>query len=203
MKVSKDNKKLLIKYDINGTDTLRDVTINISTAFDTIPLKTISGDLGHKVAPGKKKQIEWNMFQDGFNVANANIKLTLTAQDPYFTVTNLTVNPSYSNGFYLIGTLLGAKVGYIANWGYYLSSSFSLDNWDYSIPLTAGVSKYIFKPRNTAFHLYSGIGYDFECFSFVYEGGFLLRKRKLVYNIGIGVSDFDEVYPSVGLGVVF
>lgn len=194
--------KMEVIYNIEGNALLNGVALKIETPFDTIIPKTLEGDFGDSITPGKNKKIEWFMTQDNIFLNNSAFKLCIETKDgQQQCVSSNKKSKLFSNKMYLAVLFGGAKFGSLGNWGWNASLHYAPDTYDYSIPIALGVSKKIFDfDASKKLHIYTGTGFEIEMTTICFDWGFILQHNSLVFNLGMGVSDFDEFYPTVGIG---
>jgi len=72
---------LLITYDIAGTTALEEVWIEVTTENDLIiQARSLSGDIGNNIQPGKNKRIIWDMAADGVNLEGKEVSVRVIAK---------------------------------------------------------------------------------------------------------------------------
>lgn len=199
------NSVLKVTYSVIGDTPLYGVCLSIETPFETIIPQSLSGDVGDSIMPGKNRTIEWNFENDNIFWNNMKFNLSVCSNNaiPLCTSTSK-ISSQVQNDNYLMLLLGGAKFGSIGNWGWYTSCHYTPDNYDFSVPFMVGISKRIaggYSPNT--YYLYAGAGFEFEMTTICFDWGFMYRHKSLLFNLGMGVSDFDEFYPTVGIGWVF
>lgn len=197
-----EKSKMEVIYNIEGNALINGVALKIETPFDTIIPKTLEGDFGDSITPGKNKKIEWFMAQDNIYLNNSIFNLCIETKDGQKQCMPSNMHLKiYSNKLYLAALIGGVKFGSLGNWGWNASCCFVPDTYDYSIPIVLGVSKKIIEFDTTKkLHIYTGTGFEIEMTTICFDWGFILQHNSLVFNLGMGVSDFDEFYPTVGIG---
>lgn len=191
-----------VTYNIEGNALLNGVTLKIETPFDTIIPKTLEGDFGDSITPCKKNKIEWFMTQDNIFLNNSEFNLCIETKDGQKQCMSSNKKSKLnSNKLYLAALIGGVKFSSLGNWGWNASCHYAPDTYDYSIPIVLGVSKKIFDfDASNKLHIYTGTGFEIEMTTICFDWGFIFQHNSLVFNIGMGVSDFDEFYPTVGIG---
>jgi len=123
-----------------------------------------------------------------------------------------TVNRYFAKGYFLMPYLqasdfpvLGIRYGLLNDWGYYTQLGFGG-----AVDFGIGVSKYIYSMNNTDVHAAFGFYYNDSVqgmdgyTSTGADFSFMGRKRKLMYNVGLGVPLRNGLISvTLGVGYVF
>jgi hypothetical protein len=75
--------KLIIHYDLNSQQPANKIWLEIYEGNSLISPKTISGDIGDNVNPGRNKTIVWENKNDGFDLTDRKMSITVKANVAY------------------------------------------------------------------------------------------------------------------------
>ena len=216
VRFSQAGEKVIILYDLSDiSGGVKSYSVKVFYTLDNgktyISIKSVYGDVGNDVNPGRDKKVIWNVLNDTDEL-KGEIKFKVTAS-PKRETTILDYDlfiSLRSLGHYIP---YGVRIGMLGpgRIGGYVSFIYGVEyiDWDEKYIGTGGPILNIINKNKIRFSVFAGGGYYQESISagfeewidyggFVFESGFIFTYSHINFTFGLEIS--DDAYILAGIG---
>ncbi len=211
--------QIIIYYDLVSDDLKGSFSINAFYTLDQgnnyIMLKSLTGDAGTNITPGRQKRIVWNVLDDVYELTG-EIKFKVTAEEKkgytfwdYDLFLSIRTVKDYWPFGGRVGLLGPGRIGGYGSFVYGINYTLEADKY----VVAGGPIVNIVTKEKTTLSIFAGAGYYDEFFyntedlyddfydyysGFLGEGGFILNLNHI--NISLALELSDEIYAFAGIG---
>jgi len=230
IKVEQAGENLEINYRIGGSTAQQLYFVTLTCSIDNAPVfepKSVIGDVGSNIRGGKSyNTIVWDVYDDVKEIGSIEFfvkvdlisdqtdterkELKLGRKNDAFHDNDRKLFLGYGGS---IKHPLGARIGYLGNWGAYGSmryggkddpwiDDFGVEIYDELITASVGVTKRIMTWEKLRLHGYTGLGLG-EMADELVEGGLIgILGNRVNVNLGMSWNYWYADF-TFGLGIVF